>query len=173
MLLVFTSRWLMEDTQPVCKYSNPAQNKNWIQNISNKLITYELIIFFIGQFLSLIKWNIKFIIDTIDVSLLIFYVKICLLIHLIYKFTMSVCDEARCSGQLGPACEVGEGEVCYRQTRPGFRLTGPGVGGGGRRGLLQTDPTRHSPTEPHVGVGKGEVIYIKGRMKPPLKPDGQ
>jgi len=42
---------------------------------------------------------------------------------------------------------AGEGEVCYRQTQPGtpgFRLTGPGVGGGGRRGLLQTDPTRHS-----------------------------
>jgi hypothetical protein len=55
MLLVFASRWMMEGTQPVCKYSNPAQNKIWIQNISNKLITYELIIFVVGQFLSLIK----------------------------------------------------------------------------------------------------------------------
>jgi hypothetical protein len=73
---------MMEGTQPVCKYSNPAQNKNWIQNISNKLITYELIIFIIGQFLSLMKWNIKFMVDTIDVSLLIFYVKICLFVHI-------------------------------------------------------------------------------------------
>jgi hypothetical protein len=43
----------MEGTQPVCKYSNPTQNKNWIQNIPNNLISYELIIFIIGQFLSL------------------------------------------------------------------------------------------------------------------------
>jgi len=74
---------MMEGTQPVCKYSNPAQNKNSIQNISNKLINYELIIFIIGQFLSLMKWNIKFMVDTIDVSLLIFYVKISLFVHII------------------------------------------------------------------------------------------
>jgi len=43
----------MEGTQPVCKYSNPTQNKIWIQNIPNNLISYELIIFIIGQFLSL------------------------------------------------------------------------------------------------------------------------
>ncbi len=55
MLLVFTSRWMMEGTQPVCKYSNPTQNQIWIQIISKKLITYELIIFIIGQFLSLIE----------------------------------------------------------------------------------------------------------------------
>jgi hypothetical protein len=45
----------------------------------------------------------------------------------------------------GPTWGVGEGEVCYRQTRPGtpgFRPTGPGVGGGGRRGLLQTNPAQ-------------------------------
>jgi hypothetical protein len=74
---------MMEGTQPVCKYSNPTQNKNSIQNISNKLITYELIVFIIGQFLSLMKWNIKFMVDTIDVSLLIFYVKISLFVHII------------------------------------------------------------------------------------------
>jgi hypothetical protein len=45
----------MEGTQPVCKYSNPAQNKIWIQNISNKLKTYELIIFIIAQFSLLIE----------------------------------------------------------------------------------------------------------------------
>jgi hypothetical protein len=43
----------MEGTQPVCKYSNPTQKQIWIQNIPNKLIPYELIIFIIGQFLSL------------------------------------------------------------------------------------------------------------------------
>jgi hypothetical protein len=46
----------------------------------------------------------------------------------------------------GPAWGVGEGEVCYRQTwpsTPGFRPTGPGVGRGGGRGLLQTDPAQH------------------------------
>ncbi len=75
MLLVFTSRWMMEGTQPVCKYSNPAQNKIWIQNIPNKL-SYELVIF-IGQLLSLIELKMKFIIDIIDVSLLICDVKIC------------------------------------------------------------------------------------------------
>jgi hypothetical protein len=74
---------MMEGTQPMCKYSNLAQNKNWIQNISNKLITYELIISIIGQILSLIKWNIKVIIDTIDVSFLIFYVKIYLFVYII------------------------------------------------------------------------------------------
>jgi hypothetical protein len=50
MLLLFTSPWMMEGTQPVCKYSNPAQNKIWIQNIPNKL-SYELVVF-IGQLLS-------------------------------------------------------------------------------------------------------------------------
>jgi hypothetical protein len=50
MLLLFTSRWMMEGTQPVCKYSNPGQNKIWIQNVPNKL-SYELVIF-IGQLLS-------------------------------------------------------------------------------------------------------------------------
>jgi hypothetical protein len=75
MLLLFTWRWMMEGTQPVCKYSNPAQNKIWIQNIPNKL-SYELVIF-IGQLLSLIELKMKFIIDTIDVSLLICDVKIC------------------------------------------------------------------------------------------------
>jgi hypothetical protein len=45
----------MEGTQPVCKYSNPTQNQIWIQIISNKLITYELIIFIIGQILSVIE----------------------------------------------------------------------------------------------------------------------
>ncbi len=66
---------MMEGTQPVCKYSNPAQNKIQIQNIPNKL-SYELIIF-IAQLLSLIELKIKFIIDTIGVSLLICDVKIC------------------------------------------------------------------------------------------------
>jgi len=66
---------MMEGTQPVCKYSNPAQNKIWIQNIPNKL-SYELVIF-IGQLLSLIELKMKFIIDIIDVSLLICDVKIC------------------------------------------------------------------------------------------------
>ncbi len=75
MLLLFTSRWMMEGTQPVCKYSNPAQNKIRIQNIPNKL-SYELIIF-IAQLLSLIELKIKFIVDTIGVSLLICDVKIC------------------------------------------------------------------------------------------------
>ncbi len=62
---------------------------------------------------------------------------------------------------------VGEGEVCYSWTRPGtpkFRpnrnevlsprrpgpawgVTGPGMGDGGGRGLLQLDPARHSRTE--------------------------
>jgi hypothetical protein len=65
----------MEGTQPVCKYSNSAQNKIWIQNMPNKL-SYELIIF-TGQLLSLIELKMKFIIDTIDVSLLICDVKIC------------------------------------------------------------------------------------------------
>jgi hypothetical protein len=65
----------MEGTQPVCKYSNPAQNKIRIQNIPNKL-SYELIIF-IAQLLSLIELKIKFIVDTIGVSLLICDVKIC------------------------------------------------------------------------------------------------
>jgi hypothetical protein len=64
----------MEGTQPVCKYSNPAQNKIWIQNISNKL-SYELIIF-IAQLLSLIELKIKFMVDTLNVSLLICDVKI-------------------------------------------------------------------------------------------------
>jgi hypothetical protein len=44
--------------------------------------------------------------------------------------------------RLGPMWGVGEGEVYYRHTRPGtlgFRPTGPDVGGGGGRGLLQTD----------------------------------
>jgi len=59
----------------VCKYSNPAQNKIRIQNIPNKL-SYELIIF-IAQLLSLIELKIKFIVDTIGVSLLICDVKIC------------------------------------------------------------------------------------------------
>jgi hypothetical protein len=66
---------MMERTQPVCKYSNPAQNKIRIQNIPNKL-SYELIIF-IAQLLSLIELKIKFIVDTIGVSLLICDVKIC------------------------------------------------------------------------------------------------
>ncbi len=66
---------MMEGTQPVCKYSNPAQNKIRIQNIPNKL-SYELIIF-IAQLLSLIELKIKFIVDTIGVSLLICDVKIC------------------------------------------------------------------------------------------------
>jgi len=47
----------------------------------------------------------------------------------------------------GLAWGVGEGKVCYRQTRPrtpGFQPTGLGVGGGGGRGLLQTDSARHS-----------------------------
>jgi hypothetical protein len=65
----------MEGTQPACKYSNPAQNKIWIQNIPNKL-SYKLIIF-IAQLLSLIELKIKFIVDTIGVSLLICDVKIC------------------------------------------------------------------------------------------------
>jgi hypothetical protein len=65
----------MEGTQPVCKYSNPGQNKIWIQNVPNKL-SYELVIF-IGQLLSWIELKMKFIIDTIDVSLLICDVKIC------------------------------------------------------------------------------------------------
>jgi hypothetical protein len=65
----------MEGTQPVCKYSNPAQNKIRIQNIPNKL-SCELIIF-IAQLLSLIELKIKFIVDTIGVSLLICDVKIC------------------------------------------------------------------------------------------------
>jgi hypothetical protein len=65
----------MEGTQPVCKYSNPTQNKIWIQNIPNKL-SYELIIF-IAQLLSLLELKIQFIVDTIDVSLLICDVKIC------------------------------------------------------------------------------------------------
>ncbi len=63
----------MEGTQPVCKYSNPAKNKIWIQNIPNKL-SYELIIF-IRQLLSLIESKMKFIIDTIDISLVICDVK--------------------------------------------------------------------------------------------------
>jgi hypothetical protein len=50
----------MKGTQPVCKYSNPAQNKIWIHNIPNKL-SYELIIFS-AQLLSLIKLKIKFIV---------------------------------------------------------------------------------------------------------------
>jgi hypothetical protein len=65
----------MEGTQPVCKYSNPTQNKISIQNIPNKL-SYELIIF-IAQLLSLLELKIQFIVDTIDVSLLICDVKIC------------------------------------------------------------------------------------------------
>ncbi len=75
MLLLFTSRWMMEGTQSVCKYSNPAQKNTWIQTIPNKL-SYELIIF-TGQLLSLIELKIQFTIDTIDVSLLICDVKIC------------------------------------------------------------------------------------------------
>ncbi len=65
---------MMEGTQPVCKYSIPAQNKIWNQNIPNKL-SYELIIF-IAQLLSFIELKIKFIVDTIGVSLLICDVKI-------------------------------------------------------------------------------------------------
>ncbi len=66
---------MMEGTQPVCKYSNPSQNKIRIQNIPNKL-SYELIIF-IAQLLSLIELKIKFIVDTIGVPSLICDVKIC------------------------------------------------------------------------------------------------
>jgi hypothetical protein len=94
-------------------------------------------------------------------------------IYPIYKFITSVYDGARRSSRSGPVWGVGEGEVCYKQTQPstpgfrptepgvgvgegkvcykqtqpstpGFRPTGPGMGGGGGRGLLQTDPARHS-----------------------------
>jgi hypothetical protein len=63
---------MMEGTQPVCKYSNPAQNKIWTQNIHKKL-SYELIIF-IAQLLSSIELKI------IGVSL----VYLCLFVMLKY-----------------------------------------------------------------------------------------
>ncbi len=58
----------------------------------------------------------------------------------------------------GSVWGVGEGEVCYRQTRPdipGFRPTGLGVGGGGGRGLLQTDPAWHS----RISTDRARPIY--------------
>jgi len=97
----------------------------------------------------------------------------------IYKFTTSVCDGARRSGWPSLAWAVGEGEVCYIQTQPGtlgFRSTGPDVGGGGGRGLLQTDPARLSQISTDRARrrgGEGEVCYRQTRPgTPKFRPTG-
>jgi len=76
----------------------------------------------------------------------ILYIISIVLFFFIHTSVNSVHNASVCLWR-GPTWGVGEGEVCYRQTWPdtrGFRSIGPGVGGGGGRGLLQTDLVRHS-----------------------------
>jgi len=51
---------------------------------------------------------------------------------------------------------------------PRLSVTGPGVGGGGGRGLLQTDPTRHSriSTDRARRGGWGRESFITDRPGP-------